>query len=79
MLIFGIQSLTSSEGLVVCVGDDDKVGLPDGIDDGVGVGTLDVDGCSLELFEGPIDGLDDGDLLGSIEGRRDGLLDVEGY
>ena len=79
MLVFGIQSLTSSDGVLTSVGDDEMVGLPEGINDGVGVGTLDVDGCSLELFEGPIDGLDDGDSLGSIEGRRDGSLDADGF
>ena len=60
--------LTATEGLVVSVGDDDKVGILDGTDDGVDVGSMDIDGCSLGSSEGLVDGLNDGDSLGCTEG-----------
>ena len=54
--------------MLISVGDKDIVGLLDGIKDGVGVGTMDIDGCSLGSSEVPVDGLNDGDSLGCTEG-----------
>ena len=61
--------LTATEGLVVSVGVDDKVGMLDGTNEGVDVGSMDIDGCSLGSFEGPVEGLDDGDSLGCTDGK----------
>lgn len=55
--------------MLISVGDDDEVGILDGTNDGVDVGSMDIDGCSLGSFEGPVEGLDDGDSLDCTDGK----------